>query len=286
MARVEAAQNRGGVLPLEVSLSILVQALEALEYAHQLRDPLGHALSLVHRDLSPRNIMLDYDGRVKLIDFGIAKGDVDTFKPRAGMLLGTPYYMSPEQAAGMAVDRRSDLYTLAAVFFEMLAGHRLVQAKGRARILISVTRDAAPPICPLNPRLPKAFDALMARALAKHPDDRWPSAAAFRDAVVQAAGPLGSTTSETLGGFVAHPRAPLTCLPHARSSWTSPNPPLPRRGTRPSASDFGPFRTSRTGTPHSPSRSACGARPRSFLKTNGRSCIAISAGLSGPKTST
>jgi serine/threonine protein kinase len=100
------------------------RALEGLAYAHELADPDGRALGLVHRDLSLRNIMVSYAGEVKIIDFGIARGDIGRYKTAPGIVLGTLRYMSPEQAMAAETDRRSDLYTLGVVLYEMLAACR------------------------------------------------------------------------------------------------------------------------------------------------------------------
>src|SRR6185436_19664490 len=154
----DAHHKRDRLLPLPLALLVAQESLEALAYAHDFAGEDGRALNIVHRDLTPRNIMASYAGKVKIIDFGIARGDVDELKTAPGVLMGTPYYMSPEQARTLPVDRRSDLYTFAAVLFEMLAGKRLVRAKGRAAILAEVATQAAPAITSLNPSVPKAFD--------------------------------------------------------------------------------------------------------------------------------
>lgn len=199
---VTAAQERGGVLPFEVSVPVMLEALEALAYAHEFRDPEGTPLNLVHRDLSPRNVMVSYSGQVKLIDFGIAKGDIDEYKTAAGTLIGTPYYMSPEQAVALPVDHRSDLYSIAAVFWEMLVGERLVKAKGRAKILMSVARDEAPPPSSKNAKVPTTFDAVLLKALSKDPEGRFPNARAFQAALRQAGTPYLSTPRDSIGQFV------------------------------------------------------------------------------------
>ncbi len=201
-AMVAKAKDKGGILPLEITIPIILQSLEALAYAHELNDPDGRRLGIVHRDLSPRNIMLNYAGQAKLIDFGIAKGDVDEYKTAAGVLMGTPYYMSPEQARAQPVDRRSDLYTLGAVFFEMLTGKRLVQAKGRAKILMSVARQLAPPVSGVNPNVPKALDPVLARALSKKPEERFATAEEFAASLRLAAGEAAFTAPDVLGAFL------------------------------------------------------------------------------------
>ncbi len=201
-AMVRAARKQGGVLPFEVTVPIILSALDGLHYAHELASPDGKALKLVHRDLSPRNVMLSYAGETKLIDFGIAKGEVDEYKTAIGSLMGTPYYMSPEQARAVAVDRRSDVYTLGAVLFEMLSGRRLVQAKGRAKILMTVAREKAPPVTKLNPAVPPELEAVLFKALEKNPDDRYPTAKAFADALKDAVGHLTHTPEAQLGMFI------------------------------------------------------------------------------------
>src|SRR5688572_2889976 len=201
-AMVTKAKEKGGILPLEITIPIVLQSLEALAYAHELRDPDGSRLGIVHRDLSPRNIMLNYAGQVKLIDFGIAKGDVDEYKTAAGVLMGTPYYMSPEQARALPVDKRSDIYTLGAVFFEMLTGKRLVQAKGRAKILMSVARQLAPPVSSVNPNVPSALDPVLAKALSKKPDERYTSAEDFASALRLASEGAAFTAPDVLGAFL------------------------------------------------------------------------------------
>ncbi|MCK6552642.1 serine/threonine protein kinase, partial [Myxococcota bacterium] len=148
---------RWGAVPLALTLAVASAVLDALAYAHTLTEE-GRPLRIVHRDLSPRNVMLTYDGDVKVIDFGIARGDVDELKTEPGVLMGTPYYMSPEQAMTAPVDHRSDLYTIAAVLFELLTGRRLVTASGRAQVLLAVATEPAPPPSSLTTRAPKRLD--------------------------------------------------------------------------------------------------------------------------------
>ncbi|MCA9555449.1 MAG: serine/threonine protein kinase, partial [Myxococcales bacterium] len=199
---LKATRAHGGVPPADITVPLLLQALDALAYAHTLRDLDGRPLGLVHRDLSPRNIMAGYDGRTRIIDFGVAKGAVDEFKTAAGMLMGTPYYMSPEQAMATEVDHRSDLYTVGAVLFEMLAGRRLIQAKGRPAILRAVVAEPPPRLRAANPHAPAALDPVLAKALAKDPNDRFQSAEAFAGALRDAAGPLADAGHAALARYM------------------------------------------------------------------------------------
>lgn len=207
---VKRARSRGGTLPFEVTVHVMLAVLGALAHAHEATDPAGHPLGIVHRDLSPRNLMVGYDGAVKVIDFGIAKGQVDDHRTAVGTLMGTPYYMSPEQASGEVVDARSDIYTLGAVLFEMFTGHRLVTASGRPRILMSVAREPAPPLSERNPHAPRELGPVLAKALEKDPERRYPSARLFSAELAGAFAAAVARTSRTPGavrlGFIEPPQ--------------------------------------------------------------------------------
>jgi serine/threonine protein kinase len=198
---VERSVQALGSVPFDVAMAIALRMLEGLAYAHAMKDGEGKPLGIVHRDLSPRNMMVSYDGAVKLIDFGIARGSVDDFKTAPGVLMGTPYYMSPEQAQATEVDRRSDLYTAGAVLFELLAGRRLVRTKGRAQILLSVVKEGAEPPSSINPRVPSAVDAVVLKALEKRREDRFQDAGSFREALLRAA-PRAACDAGRLGAFI------------------------------------------------------------------------------------
>jgi serine/threonine-protein kinase len=188
--------------PARASLSMVRQVLEALEYAHAFRTEDDREARIVHRDLSTKNLLLGFNGRVKIIDFGVAKGEVDDHRTATGTLMGTPLYMSPEQAAGQRVDRRSDLYTVGVVLWEMLAGRRLVRAKSRPQMLRTVVSEPAPPLSSVNPSIPRAFDDILARALAKDPEQRYPDATQFLTALIPAAAEVGLMTTEELATFI------------------------------------------------------------------------------------
>lgn len=181
-----AARRLGGTLPFEVSLRVVMETLDGLAHAHARCGPDGRPLGLVHRDAGPRNVMLGFDGSVKIIDFGIAKGAVDDHRTAAGVLMGTPFYMSPEQARAESVDARSDLYTVAVVLYELLVGCRLVQKKGQASILRSVVHEPAPSLLTVNRHAPPALEPVLARALDKAPEARFQTAQDFREALANA----------------------------------------------------------------------------------------------------
>ena len=199
--------RRQATVPPAFAVAMVRQVLEAVEFAHELRNPDGSAVGLVHRDLSTKNLILDFRGDTQIIDFGIAKGAVDDHRTATGMLMGTPLYMSPEQARGERVDRRSDLYTVGVVLWELLAGRRLVRAKGRAAMLRAVVAE---PPDPLPESVPHSLRTVVAKALAKDANTRFQSASEFLRALVPAAAELGLVAREELAHFAQ------TVLPHRK----------------------------------------------------------------------
>jgi eukaryotic-like serine/threonine-protein kinase len=190
------------MLPPALSVTATRRVLEGLAYAHEHRGPDGRPLEIVHRDLSPRNVMITYAGDVKIIDFGLARTNLGEFRTAPGMVLGTLRYMSPEQAVAEPVDRRSDLYTWAVVLYEMLSGRPLVMGANAHEVLHAVVTQVPRPLSSLNPTLPKTLDPVLERGLAKDRRDRFPNAQEFLDALTEAAGGLDAT-EEQIGAFVA-----------------------------------------------------------------------------------
>ncbi len=187
--------------PYSLTLAIGLEVLEGLEYAHNYRGPDGMHLEIVHRDLSPRNIMLTYSGAVKIIDFGLARTNLGAFRTAPGMVLGTLKYMSPEQAMAEPVDHRSDLYSWAAVLHEMLTGRATVAGKNAQEILYGVLTEVPEPVSRLNETLPKALDPVFEKALTKERDQRFQSAAEFREALRVAGESLGIAEKGSIGQF-------------------------------------------------------------------------------------
>jgi serine/threonine-protein kinase len=196
--------DKGLRIPPEIAVSIVLGALAGLAYAHDALGPDGRALGLVHRDLCPRNVMIGFEGQVKLIDFGLARANVGDFQTLPGMLLGTLRYMSPEQVEAKETDRRSDVYSMGAVLFELLTGAPLIQHTVPIEILYHVLRTPAPSASGIDPTLPKALDAVLSRALAKTPDDRFQSAGEMAQALVDAMHPIEPVEPSALGEFVEH----------------------------------------------------------------------------------
>ncbi|MBK8997569.1 MAG: serine/threonine protein kinase [Myxococcales bacterium] len=170
-----AASNRC-TLPPRTAIHILTEVCTGLAYAHDRRDGQGRPLNIVHRDVSPQNILVSYDGRVKLIDFGIAKAAGKVGTTQAGMLKGKFGYMSPEQVTGKDVDRRADIFALGICLLEALVGRKLYDGANEIVVMNKIRTDSVPAPTSVNPRLPRGVDAIVLKALAKDPNQRYATA--------------------------------------------------------------------------------------------------------------
>jgi serine/threonine protein kinase len=169
-------------IPLRVPLicRVISDAAAGLDFAHSLRDSKGEPYNIVHRDISPQNILVTFEGGVKVIDFGVAKAAGRAQHTRTGALKGKYSYMSPEQVAGNNVDNRSDIFALGIVLHELLTGRRLFKADSDVQTLARVREAIVPPPSRLNPQLPPGLDAIVLKALAKDPEERYTTAQEFR----------------------------------------------------------------------------------------------------------
>ncbi|MCX7891126.1 MAG: serine/threonine-protein kinase [Burkholderiales bacterium] len=170
----------GSLLPFDKVVSIVARVADALGYAHRQ--------NVVHRDIKPANIMYEPESdAVKVTDFGIAR-ITDSSKTKTGMVLGTPSYMSPEQLAGRKVDGRSDLFSLAVMLYQLVAGKLPFEGDSMAQLMFKIANDPAPDIRTVNPQAPAALAAFLARALAKEPAERFQTGEEFAQALRAAAG--------------------------------------------------------------------------------------------------
>jgi serine/threonine-protein kinase len=167
------AKEKGSPLPPALAASLCAEVARGLHHAHGLQSG-GAPLGLVHRDVSPHNILLSFDGAVKLTDFGIAKAGQGLTAP--GMLKGKFAYMSPEQARGESVDARTDVFALGIVLWELLTGGRLFEGESDLAVLKAVQSRHIPPPARLNPDVPAALDAATLRALERDPQARFQTA--------------------------------------------------------------------------------------------------------------
>ncbi|HEY0993699.1 MAG TPA: serine/threonine-protein kinase, partial [Kofleriaceae bacterium] len=181
----------GKMLDFRVVAGIIVQACEGLHAAHEVRGPDGHLMNVVHRDVSPPNIMVCADGTVKLLDFGIAKARGANSRTRTGTVKGKNAYMSPEQILGRSLDRRSDVFALAVVMYEMLAIRRLFHRDSDFLTFKAITEEPIPEIRDRRPDLPPGMRAALLQAMARDPNGRFDTALAFGNAIRNSVSTLG-----------------------------------------------------------------------------------------------
>jgi hypothetical protein len=184
LAAVEgAAAGVGRAIPLEVVLRVILDALAGLDAAHETRGPDGRDLAVVHRDVSPQNILVGLDGSARLTDFGIARAADRIAATRAGTFKGKAPFMAPEQLTDRPFDRRADVFAMGVTLWEAIALRRLF--KGRETYEQALRQGPSPyrGLHGFIPEVPASLDAIIARAVAHRPDDRFPTAAAFADAL-------------------------------------------------------------------------------------------------------
>ena len=169
----ERLRKRGEIMPIPVACYIITQVCEGLDYAHRKKDSMGRDLNIVHRDVSPQNILVSYEGDVKVIDFGIAKAANKASKTQAGILKGKFGYMSPEQVRGLPLDRRSDIFSLGIIFYEILTGERLFVGESDFSTLEKVRNVEIMPPTAYNRNIPESLEKIILKALAKDADDRY-----------------------------------------------------------------------------------------------------------------
>ncbi|MFZ9887692.1 MAG: serine/threonine-protein kinase, partial [Myxococcota bacterium] len=170
------AAELGVRVPFGVAARIAADAAEGLHGAHELRGRSGQLLGLVHRDVSPHNLFVTYDGYTKVVDFGIAKVVDRLASTRVGTLKGKLAYMSPEQVRGEAVDRRTDIFALGVVLWELTTGRRLFRMDSELDTLEKVQACVVPPPSTLVPEYPPSLEKVVLRALAPRPEDRFQTA--------------------------------------------------------------------------------------------------------------
>ncbi|ONK12907.1 Stk1 family PASTA domain-containing Ser/Thr kinase [Streptomyces sp. MP131-18] len=197
--RTELEQDieRFGAMPADKALHLTADVLAALDISHEM--------GLVHRDIKPGNVMLTRRNVVKVMDFGIARAMQSgvTAMTQTGMVVGTPQYLSPEQALGRGVDARSDLYSVGVMLFELLTGRLVFDAESALAIAYAHVQEEPPAPSTINASVPRDVDALVARALQKNPNDRFPSAEAFAAECRRVAGTLSGAAPQIVPGAQA-----------------------------------------------------------------------------------
>jgi serine/threonine-protein kinase len=200
-ARFRAA---GEAPPVEVVAHVGGEVADALDHAHRGRGAGGEPLHVVHRDVSPANVLVGFDGQVRLIDFGIAQAAHRRAERGApGILRGKFAYMSPEMVRGLPVDRRSDVFALGIVLWELLAMRRLFSGPTELAVMERVRAAQVPPPSSCNPAVPPALDAVILRALAREPEDRFGWASELREALRPFARALGPAPRGAVAALMA-----------------------------------------------------------------------------------
>ncbi len=200
LAGLRRAASRGGELvPVEIALRIVVDALAGLHAAHELKETSGKLIEVVHRDFSPQNILVGTDGIARLTDFGIAKIAMTAGHTRTGKIKGKIAYMAPEQARGKKVDRRCDVWAAGVVLWELLTGERLYDSEDEIGLLLQIVNEDPRRLRDVRPDFPLALDEALSRALTRDLDGRCSSAQELRNMLV-ASHPIADTA--TVAQFV------------------------------------------------------------------------------------
>ncbi len=192
LRRIQTRADKVGLALRELGYAIIVDVLSGLHHAHNLIDDDGTKLSVVHRDVTPHNVFVTYDGKVKVVDFGIAKAERRAQETRQGIVKGKVRYMAPEQSTGQTLDRRVDLFATGVLLWELAAGQRLWKDVPDLKVVERLVRNEIPRHPrEVNPSVPQAIDEICARALAYEPGDRFASALEMRRALEAAVGDAG-----------------------------------------------------------------------------------------------
>jgi len=202
--RVVRAARAGGGVGLPLAAAIVSDMLAGLHCAHELRDWDGKSLEVIHRDVSPQNVFITYEGEVKLVDFGIAKAAMGGEVTQAGIIKGKAAYMAPEQALGQPIDRRVDIYAAGIILWELLSGRRLFLAD-TPETSQKLLGESTPPLASVASGVPPAIAAVADKALARAREQRFATAAEMREALESALEESGvrKARREEVGRFVA-----------------------------------------------------------------------------------
>src|SRR4051794_24730751 len=167
----------------EMAAFIAAKLCEGLDYAHKKKDAAGRPLHIIHRDISPQNILISYDGELKIIDFGIAKAASRSSKTQAVVLKGKFGYMSPEQGRGLTLDRRPDVFSIGTILNELLTSDRLFMGESDFETLEKVRNDDVPPVTSINKNVPPELERIINKALARDVDERFQWANEMQEAL-------------------------------------------------------------------------------------------------------
>ncbi|XXT20184.1 serine/threonine-protein kinase [Sorangium sp. So ce429] len=204
LSHVMKAANRGNGVPIPIAVRIVVQACAGLHAAHELKDNSGKLVGLVHRDISPQNLLVTYDGMAKVVDFGVAKATAfNDSTTRAGQLKGKVSYTAPEAVRGDAIDRRVDVFAMGIVLYALTTGKHPFRQENEGATLFAIS-SPDPVVAPrsFQPDYPPLLEAVLMRALEKERDQRYATAHELMRALERALPPSQRATDEDVAGFV------------------------------------------------------------------------------------
>jgi len=176
---LEACKRQGQPVPVATAVHVVAEMCRGLGFAHGRRNDAGEPAPVVHRDVSPQNVLVARSGEVKVVDFGIAKAAEKALRTRTGMVMGKCRHMAPEQALGSHVDARADVFACGTVLFEALTGRPLFQGRTVHQVLGAVLNAPIPPASSINPDVPPELDEILSKALARAVDSRYPDGSAM-----------------------------------------------------------------------------------------------------------
>jgi serine/threonine protein kinase len=295
LSQIRSRLARLGAQLRDNQARVLGEVLDALHYAHELADYDGRPLNVVHRDVSPHNIIVTYAGDAKLVDFGIAKAADSSSHTRTGVIKGKLAYMSPEQAFGKPVDRRADIFSIGVILWEAMTGRRMWKGSAEGAIAHRLSTGDIPKITDFVPEAPAHLRAICERALAPRMEERYPTAIAMRqDLEGYLATLVQRPSARDFGGLVAQAfgedRARLGALIEQQMlslrdfSQNAPIGELPRipvvgAGSSTPVSKSGPLGMSTRPPPPNPTAAAASGYPIRWLVLGGLALIILGAAV-------
>jgi serine/threonine protein kinase len=183
LALLKLLHQRRALAPIGIVVAILAEILDALDYASNATDADGEPLEIVHRDLSPSNLIVTEEGNLKIIDFGVAKSVSGKFMTSSGLVKGKLGYMAIEVLAAKQIDKRADIFSIGVVAWEMLTGRRLFTGQNEYDVITKIKKGASQKPSELNKDVSPELDEIVMHALSRKPADRWPSAAVMKRAL-------------------------------------------------------------------------------------------------------
>jgi serine/threonine-protein kinase len=269
LTRVDRKRSR--IVPMSIALAIMADALQGLHAAHEAKDEMGRPLEIVHRDISPHNIMVGHDGRARVLDFGIAKASSSSSSTREGEVKGKFAYMSPEQLSSANVDRRADLFAASIVLWEMLSAKRLFQAPDPGAIVGKVLNAVIQKPSEVAQGLPPQLDAIVMKGLSRDPKLRFQSAMEMARAIETSGLPIARPSEvgawvNRIAGDTLKKRARRVAEIESTGSWSASNALAASQAL--SQRDL-------TGSGSSSSQSRSAIRPRSTADTSSSAPIAL-----------